>query len=135
MADRPHKEQTNFRLSRHAKNQLFEIGKHQGRSGTQVLETAIDHYYIEVIRQGLLQNAAESAERNATMESQNWQDVFGDGMTAKQIVDRLGEQPTAIAAWLEAQYTEMAVENPQGGYDKPIDSVAFAQQIINEARE
>ena len=68
-------------------------------------------------------------------QTMDWQDIFGDGMTAQQVVQSAKNDGTELSAWLSAQYFEMERDNHWNTDDAPSteDFERMARQIKNQA--
>jgi len=64
----------------------------------------------------------------------HWSQVFGNLVTAQEIVDAAAEAGQTIADYLREQYRELGEENPDAGYDQETapDFDALADQIERE---
>jgi len=63
----------------------------------------------------------------------NWNDIYGNYVSASEIVAAQGNNVTKIAEFLSEQWDEMYGDDPEA--QKPADFTGFAREIIREAQE
>lgn len=110
------KGQMNIRVSDDTRRQISRLMEQHGDTQASVISKAIDRMYREEIR---------------TME--HWSDVFGNGMTAAQIIEAAGQAGLNIDEWMETQYDELYPD--QVGRYGSRDFERMAEQVRHEMYE
>lgn len=66
----------------------------------------------------------------------HWADVFGNTVTAAEVVAAAQREGVPLAQYLQMAYAELGAENPDGGWDAGCepDFDALARQVLQEAQ-
>ena len=64
-----------------------------------------------------------------------WSDVFGNYVTPLEMLYLAHENYKTLEEYLEQEYEGLAKENPDAGYDEPVDISQLADQIRAQAME